>query len=201
MKYAILFVVVFALGFGVLQWSSGNDVEETTETVSASELIADSSEVETISTTTDLAMDTLFANMPDTFTYSKVDGYYDIQWKDLSRVKFQERMNEDLQVMVPYPIFHPSVKRLDAQKIQIKGYVIPFEETGDATIVILSAFPFSNCFFCGGAGAETVIDVQLKNQRTRFKQDAMVTFRGKLRLNDSDLDYLNYILDDAEIIK
>ena len=45
------------------------------------------------------------------------------------------------------------------------------------------------------------MDVQLKDQKKRFKQDAMVTFAGKLRLNDSDLDYLNYILDDAVVVK
>jgi len=44
------------------------------------------------------------------------------------------------------------------------------------------------------------MDVQLKKQGRRFKQDAMVTFQGKLRLNDSDLDYLNYILDDAAML-
>lgn len=197
MKYAITFVVVFALGFGALQWwdtapESENAplpvIEKKTNPTTSEDTVAIDSEI-----------DTFFNNLPDTFTYKKVNGYYDIQWKDLSRVRFEERMNEDLNVIVPYPVFHSSVKRLDGQKIQIKGYVIPFEETGDATIVILSAFPFSNCFFCGGAGAETVIDVQLKGQTTRFKQDAMVTFRGKLRLNDSDLDYLNYILDDAEV--
>jgi hypothetical protein len=198
MKYAITFLVVFALGFGALQWLNN----EPKITSSSSEEAPEKTVVPTPDTLiTENTIDSFFNSLPDTFTYTKVGDYYDIQWKDLSRVRFEERMNEDLKVMVPYPIFHPSVKRLDGKKIQIKGYVIPFEETGDATIVILSAFPFSNCFFCGGAGAETVIDVQLKNQRKRFKQDAMVTFRGKLRLNDSDLDYLNYILDDADVME
>jgi hypothetical protein len=31
--------------------------------------------------------------------------------------------------------------------------------------------------------------------------DDRVTFKGRLRVNDSDVMYLNYILDDAELVK
>jgi len=56
-------------------------------------------------------------------------------------------------------------------------------------------------FFCGGAGPETVIDILPKNKlKKRLTTDEKITFKGKLRLNANDLDYLNYILDDAELV-
>lgn len=199
MKYALVFVLVFLCGLGILQFFNNQDttnpelisVSDKSESEQIDKVISDSSN---ISLSPSLQEE-------DTTTYKLVDGHFDLTWNDLAKVDFEERFNDDLSTMVAYPIFHPSIKKLDGQMIQLKGYVIPFEETGDETIVILSAFPFTSCFFCGGAGPETVMDVQLKKQKTRFKQDAMVTFRGKLRLNDSDLDYLNYILDEAVVFE
>ncbi len=194
MKYAIIFLLVFLCGLGLLQLLDKEDESIQPELSEVPVNISDSSSLNSKPTENHDAIE------EDTTSYKVVDNHYEILWSHLSKVDFEERFNEDMNVMIPYPVFHPSVKKLAGKKIQIKGYVIPFEETGDETIVILSAFPFSSCFFCGGAGAETVMDVQMKKKSQRFKQDAMTTFRGKLRLNDSDLDYLNYILDDAEVV-
>jgi hypothetical protein len=137
----------------------------------------------------------------DTVVYEKnKSGTLNVTWKDLSHVKFNEIYTEEVQAFVPYPLFHPSIKRLNGQKIEIKGYIIPIEETGDETMIVLSANPFSACFFCGMAGPETIMDIKMKKKIDRvLKQDEVITFRGKLKLNDTDLYYLNYILEDAEI--
>ena len=190
MKYVLVFLLVFLTGFGILQLLNKEEpIPEPTPKMEEAPSLT--------------ILDSIGINAPeeDTLSYTFVDNHYDLTWKHLAKVDFEERLNEELKTMVAYPIFHPSIKKLDGQRIQIKGYVIPLEETGDETIVILSAFPFTSCFFCGNAGPETVMDIQLKKRKKRFKQDAMVTFRGKLRLNDSDLDYLNYILDDAEVFQ
>ena len=195
MKYTIIFIIVFLIGFGVFQLMNP---EETTSRI---ESIKDSSETVPIASDSNENKTKLAVVEEDMSDYTMVDGCYNLSWKDLSKVEFEDRMNQEFNTMIAYPIFHPSIKKLDGKIIQIKGYVIPFEETGDASIVILSAFPFSSCFFCGGAGPETVMDVQMKKKMPRFKQDALVSFKGKLRLNDTDLDYLNYILDEAEVLE
>lgn len=137
----------------------------------------------------------------DTFNLEKNDeGYNQITWKHLSHVEFNEKYTEEVQAYVPYPVFHPSIQKLGGEKVIIQGYIIPIEETGDETLLVLSAFPFSACFFCGMAGPETIMDIQLKEKLSeRLKQDEVVSFKGRLRLNDSDLYYLNYILEDAEL--
>ena len=135
----------------------------------------------------------------DTTIYTKdKDGYYEITWKHLSKVEFNEVLVDSIDSYVPFPVFHPEIKFLEGKKIKIKGYVIPISETGDDKILVLSAFPFTQCFFCGNAGPESVMDIKLKNpEKKRYKQDDVHTFKGKLRLNDSDLYYLNYILENA----
>lgn len=140
--------------------------------------------------------------LPDISDFSMQDGYYVLDWDFLSLVQFEERYNEELEFEIPYPIFPPIIKAFDGQPILIQGYVIPLEETGQSELLVLSAFPFSSCFFCGSAGPESVMDIKLaKSSKSRFKMDNITSFRGTLRLNDHDIYYLNYILDDAEVVR
>ncbi|MCB0705735.1 MAG: hypothetical protein KDC34_10520 [Saprospiraceae bacterium] len=130
------------------------------------------------------------------------DGYFRIDWKILSKIDFEERYNEDVADYIFYPLFHPSIKRLEGEQVIIKGYVIPIEETGQEDLLILSAFPFTECFFCGNAGPESVMDIQLKKPvGKRIKKDKEMEFRGKLHLNETDLYYMNYMLLEAEPVE
>ena len=138
----------------------------------------------------------------DSSQYNFREGIVDLNWQILARVTFDEQYNEELDQYIPYPIFSPSVRALDGEEIYIQGYYIPVDESGDEDIVVLSAYPFSACFFCGNAGPESVMDIQLKKKtKLDFKTDDRITFRGKLKLNDTDLYYLNYILEDAEFVE
>ncbi len=64
---------------------------------------------------------------------------------------------------------------------------------------VLSAYPYSMCFFCGGAGPESVMGLKLKKNR-KFKTDEIHLFKGTLELNANDIYELNYILADAEVV-
>lgn len=137
----------------------------------------------------------------DRANYTFKGDAVELDWQMLAKIEFEEMYNETADVFVPYPIFHPLIKALDGKTVQIKGYVIPTEEVGDATILVLSANPFSQCFFCGNAGPESVMDIKLAGKTPEFDLDQVTTFKGKLRLNDMDLYYLNYILEEAEVVK
>ena len=68
----------------------------------------------------------------------------------------------------------------------------------DEDFYVLSRYPFANCFFCGGAGPESVIDLRFPGKSERaYQTDERLTFRGKLRLNADDVYQMNYILDGA----
>ena len=79
---------------------------------------------------------------------------------------------------------------------EISGYVLPMDVSGEA--YVLSAFPFASCFFCGGAGQESVVELRLKNFSQSFETDEFLSFTGVLKLNKEELE-LNYILDVAEV--
>jgi hypothetical protein len=55
------------------------------------------------------------------------------------------------------------------------------------------------CFFCGGAGPETVMEVYAK-ESVKYTAEAII-LRGKLELNDSDVNRLMYILNNAEMVR
>jgi hypothetical protein len=203
MKYYVIGFLLFA-ALGYLLFVNLNETIQETELPSdvPEQPIIEEPEPSIFDTVDSLENTFSEEELIDTVTYQKKkSGYLDINWKHLSKVKFNEIYTEEVQAFVPYPLFHPSIKRLDGEKIEIKGYIIPIEETGDETMIVLSANPFSSCFFCGMAGPETIMDIKLKSKLGRvLKQDEIITFRGKLKLNDSDLYYLNYILEDAEIV-
>lgn len=137
----------------------------------------------------------------DTSLYPLSDGYYRIDWSLLGKVEFEQGWHDTLNDYIYYPNFHPEIRAFEGKQVEISGYVIPFEETQDDRLLVLSAFPFSSCFFCGAAGPESVMDVQLDpdkpGSRRTWKQDTQLSFRGRLRLNDSDVYFLNYILEEA----
>lgn len=136
----------------------------------------------------------------DSTRYNWQGKYLELSWMELSRLDFKREYVDSIGSDVDFPIFHDSLKVLDGKDIMVSGYIIPMEETGDETIVILSAFPYSQCFFCGLAGPESVIDIVPKGNLKRLKMDAKVTFKGKLKLNSTDLRYLYYILEGAELL-
>ncbi|MCU0445248.1 MAG: hypothetical protein MUE85_10050 [Microscillaceae bacterium] len=116
-------------------------------------------------------------------------------WQTLLKVTWQKKYNADLKVQIEYPKFSPEVQALAGKEITITGYVIP-SDLYEGDFVVLSAFPVSNCYFCGGAGPESVMEVYPKNQRRSFATEK-VTFKGKLKLNANDHTHLIYILQEA----
>ncbi|SEJ13705.1 hypothetical protein SAMN04487995_3408 [Dyadobacter koreensis] len=122
-----------------------------------------------------------------------------INWKKLSDVEFTRKLNKEVNMYFLYPTFGPTVKALQGKEIQIKGYIIPVDE--NENIYVVSAQPMAMCFFCGGSGPESIMELQFKNKRQRFKTDEVRTVRGVLQLNPNDIEHLNYILKNAEVVE
>lgn len=122
-----------------------------------------------------------------------------ITWEVLKDVKFTEEWSEEFQAFYMVPQFGNKVKSLDGKIVQIRGYIIPVDVVQD--YYVLSANPYSSCFFCGQAGPESVMEIQLKKQYDGLRMDKIVTFKGRLRLNADDIYQLNYVLEDAEVVE
>ena len=113
-------------------------------------------------------------------------------WKILEGVRFETRKEGDYQIDVP--VFNKEVKALDGKIVKLHGYVLPLELNGKNKFMF-SALPYNSCYFCGGAGPETVMEV--KASKPIPYQAKLVTIQGKLTLNDSDFNHLMYMLSEA----
>jgi len=128
----------------------------------------------------------------------QVHSQKNITWETLKDVKFTDKWSEEFQAYYQVPKFGAALKALDGKEVIIKGYIIPIDVIED--YYVLSANPYSSCFFCGQAGPESVMEVQLKKKTRELKMDQVLTFKGKLKLNAEDIYQLNYILENAEVV-
>ena len=120
-------------------------------------------------------------------------------WKTLSKITYKKEYDELMGFKIDKPVFSEDIKVLDGQVVTVKGFIIPTEGYKSHNEFIFSAFPYSMCFFCGGAGPETVMEVITK-QAVKYTAEA-ITLRGKLLLNADDINRLMYALEDAEVIE
>ena len=143
---------------------------------------------------TTLSILTLFVILFTAKLYAQDDALL-IDWKVLAKVEFKDKYYEEFEAWYLYPEFPESLKKLDQKQIIIKGYIIPLDV--EAGIYALSAYPFSSCFFCGGAGPESVMSLKFAEDPPRFETDDVVQLTGILELNSSNVDDFNYILNEA----
>ena len=80
-------------------------------------------------------------------------------WKTLGKISYKKEYDELMGFKIDKPVFSDQVKALNNKEITLKGYIIPVEGYKSHKEFIFSAFPYSMCFFCGGAGPETVMEV------------------------------------------
>lgn len=122
-----------------------------------------------------------------------------ITWDQLTDVKFSKVFSAEQGIELLEADFGPSVKALDQKVIIIKGYMIPLDPLG--TQYVLSRNPMASCFFCGGAGPESVAELRLHPKSIRrYATDEIITFKGTLTLNEKNTSSLNYVILNAERI-
>jgi len=119
-------------------------------------------------------------------------------WKVLSKVQIEKRFDEILNYEIDFPTFSDEVKALNGKEIVLEGWIIPLDELRGENYFVLSALPFANCFFCGGAGPETVLEV-FSEKNIKFTEKR-IKVKGILNINADDPLKLMYILQKAELI-
>lgn len=123
-----------------------------------------------------------------------------VDWSTLANVTFTREYSKQFgfEVNVKPPKFAPEILALDGQNVKVRGYVIPVDV--DIGLYMVSANPFANCFFCGGAGPETVVELFGGEKFPRFNTDQVVTFQGKFQVNrDGDMGGVPYQLFQAKV--
>lgn len=119
-------------------------------------------------------------------------------WRIFARVKFDSKFFKELNTYFLVPVFDQRIKALVGSEITLTGYYIPFDLPKNQ--LIISKNNYASCFFCGGSGPESIAEVVLTSKSPKLKVDQIITVRGKLKLNDKDVNHMNFILEDGEII-
>lgn len=116
-------------------------------------------------------------------------------WKTLGKLTYIKEYDDFLGFKIDKPVFSDDVKALEGTQITVKGFIIPVEGYKSHSEFVFSAFPYNMCFFCGGAGPETVMEVYARGPIEYTAEP--VTIKGTLRLNADDINRLMYALEDA----
>ena len=120
-------------------------------------------------------------------------------WKTLAKITYKKQYDELMGFKIDVPVFSDPVKSLEGKEIEVKGYIIPVEGYKSHKEFIFSAFPYNMCFFCGGAGPETVMEVESK-EAVEYTAEQVI-LKGKLTLNGDDINRLMYLITDAVLVK
>jgi len=124
------------------------------------------------------------------------DGVIVLDWNIMNDIKLNECFNETIGEYFWCPDFGSIMKSLAGKTVALKGYVLPLE----GNYFVLSVNPMASCYFCGGGGPQSIVDLKFDSPRA-FKMDAHLMFKGTLRLNKDNIEELFYVLDDADIYK
>lgn len=120
-------------------------------------------------------------------------------WNAFAKTKFEPKYHEKLGEYLFYPNFSSDLKAMVGKEITVQGFYVPFAPE-DGNYIIISKYPMSQCFFCGGGGPESIAEVNFSKDPEKFQVDDLITVKGKLRLNSDNMDHLNFILDEAILV-
>src|SRR5688572_17092177 len=120
-------------------------------------------------------------------------------WNEFAKTKFEPKYYEKMGEYLFYPNFPAELKAMEGKEITVEGFYVPFApEDGD--YIIISKYPMSQCFFCGGGGPESIAEVNFAKSPGKFQVDDLITVKGKLKLNTDNIDHVNFILLEAELV-
>jgi hypothetical protein len=128
------------------------------------------------------------------FAQSKPDT-----WNEFAKTKFEPKYYEKLGEYLFYPSFPAELKAMEGKEITVEGFYVPFAPE-DGNYIIISKYPMSQCFFCGGGGPESIAEVNFAKNPGKFQVDDLITVKGKLKLNADNMDHVNFILDQAVVV-
>jgi hypothetical protein len=121
-----------------------------------------------------------------------------LTWKDIIDVYAKEVAFSEKNPAIAIKGQGKSLKEIEGKIITITGYFLDLDPDGEWFMV--SKNPFATCFFCGGAGPETVIELlKFKNIKKKFKTDDIVKVTGTLKMIAENEDDVSFVLFNATV--
>lgn len=121
-----------------------------------------------------------------------------LTWKTMEAIHLLKNYYPEAGTEMLAPVFSDTLQKLNGRMVEVEGYVVPVDESG--AFVALSATPYASCFFCGKGSPASVMTVKLARNNKNFETDDYRHFRGRLRLNYSQIDEFYYVLEGSELL-
>jgi len=198
----VIFVVGFSINFALGKQNKENTAKENLESPAwfrATLNLIDIKIQEIIAAQIEAARAKEEALYKEEKPYTEEDFQKDMEeiaandvWKILLTVKYRFYRNQYI------PQFSNEIKAYQNKTVTLKGYMYPLEDRPKQDFFILSYYPIAQCFFCGGAGPESVVEINSK-EPIKVTQKP-IKLKGTLKLNPDDPERLFYILLDSEIV-
>ncbi|GGG92049.1 hypothetical protein GCM10011416_06090 [Polaribacter pacificus] len=135
---------------------------------------------------------TILAFLLISFVINNSYGQIKTSWKDIIDIYAKEVIFSEKNPAKAIKGQGKSLKDIEGKKISITGYFLDLDPDGEWFMI--SKNPFATCFFCGGAGPETVLELmKFKNDKQKFKTDDIVTATGTIKLiteNEVDVSFI-----------
>lgn len=121
-----------------------------------------------------------------------------LTWKDVIDVYAKEVAFSEKNPAKAIKGQGKSLKEIEGKIITITGYFLDLDPDGEWFMV--SKNPFATCFFCGGAGPETVIELlKFKNIKKKYKTDDIVEVTGTLKMIAENEEDVGFVLFNATV--
>jgi hypothetical protein len=122
-------------------------------------------------------------------------------WGKLSLIRFE--LKEDIYGELDYTPgkFTEMIEQLDGTEMELEGYIVPLEGEKKQKHLFFSLYPYANCFFCGNAGSETVIEVMMGDDQYLEYTDEQIKLTGVFKFIPGDMKSVMYKLEQAKLVE
>lgn len=94
----------------------------------------------------------------------------------------------------------PLIEALDGTEVTVKGYVVPLSGKKAQSHFMFSAYPYSSCYFCGGAGPETIMEAFADGDSKIEYSENAITLKGIFKFTSKDPNDIMFTLEHAVLV-
>ncbi len=118
-------------------------------------------------------------------------------WRTLALIKFEKQHSANNVMADQKPRIEPMLQAMNGEEVTVKGYVIPLSGKIGQSHFMFSAYPYASCFFCGKAGAESVMEVFTKDDEKVAYSEQAIYMKGKFKYLGYKYDDIMFALEEA----
>ena len=120
-------------------------------------------------------------------------------WRTLALMKYEREDSQSSGGLKAKGHFISMIEALEGKEITLKGYIVPLSGKKAQSHFMFSAYPYENCFFCGKAGPESVVEVFTAERQKIPYSDKAVFIKGIFKFTSRNPEGVMFTLENATL--